>query len=395
MSVLEYWLWLSGAAVSSRAKAALIRHYGDAEAVYNAPADALASVEGVGPAEARLLESRDLSPVFRIEEACAEQNIGIITMQDALYPKRLKNTFGAPPVLYVKGRLPDVDANALIAVVGTRKASPYGLKMARRLAFEIAACGGMVVSGLTAGIDAEAARGALLAGGKCLAVLGSAHECFHSPLAEDIAGSGAIVSEYAPGTVTQKSFFRARNRISAGLSVGTLVVEAPLGSGALLFAQEALEQGREIFAVPGNADSANSAGCISLLKNGAKPVTEGWDVLCEFAPIYGEKLRAEKPAMPPVFEREPTAPAERLPSGELKRQVTRQEIELRAQLEKLSEQELCVIAAIDIEGTHTDDIMEKTGMPLSKLMGVLTFLEIKGYVRRLPGSRIALNTAKK
>ncbi|MBQ4651291.1 MAG: DNA-protecting protein DprA [Oscillospiraceae bacterium] len=391
MSVLKYWLWLSDAPVSTRAKAALIRRYGDAETAYFAPAGEFASIEHVTPAEAAILERRDLSRTDAISRACLEQNISIVTLQDAAYPKRLKSIYDPPVVLYVKGKLPVVDDNALVAVIGTRKASSYGLKMAQRLAFEVSKCGGIVVSGLTAGIDAQAAKGAMLAGAACVAVLGSSHEQSNSPITQDVELSGAVISEYAPGTIGRKSFFRDRNRIGAGLSVATVVVEAPEKSGALLFAQEAAEQGREVFAVPGNADSLNSAGTIALLKSGAKPVTEGWDVLCEFVSRFPDKLHpAEKEELPePVSEEKPqSARAAKISSAQ-------RPAELKAQLDKLNEPQLKIITAIDSDTNHIDDIMEATGLSSSQVLTQLTLLEIKGYVRRLPGNRVALNIAKK
>lgn len=391
MSVLKYWLWLSDAPVSTRAKAALVRRYGDAETAYFAPAGEFTSVEHVTPAEAAILERRDLSRTDAISRACLEQNISIVTLQDAAYPKRLKSIYDPPVVLYVKGKLPVVDDNALVAVIGTRKASSYGLKMAQRLAFEVSKCGGIVVSGLTAGIDAQAAKGAMLAGAACVAVLGSSHEQSDSRITQDVELSGAVISEYAPGTIGRKSFFRDRNRIGAGLSVATVVVEAPEKSGALLFAQEAAEQGREVFAVPGNADSLNSAGTIALLKSGAKPVIEGWDVLCEFVSRFPDKLHpAEKEELPePVSEEKPqNARAAKLSTAQ-------RPAELKAQLDKLNEPQLKIITAIDSDTNHIDDIIEATGLSSSQVLTQLTLLEIKGYVRRLPGNRVALNMAKK
>lgn len=391
MSVLKYWLWLSDAPVSTRAKAALIRRYGDAETAYFAPSGEFASIEHVTPTEAAILERRDLSRTDAISRACLEQNISIVTLQDAAYPKRLKSIYDPPVVLYVKGKLPVVDDNALVAVVGTRKASSYGLKMAQRLAFDISKCGGIVVSGLTAGIDAQAAKGAMLAGAACVAVLGSSHEQSNSRITQDVELSGALISEYAPGTIGRKSFFRDRNRIGAGLSVATVVVEAPAKSGALLFAQEAAEQGREVFAVPGNADSLNSAGTIALLKSGAKPVTEGWDVLCEFVSRFPDKLHpAEKEELPePASEEKPQS------ARAAKLSTAQRPAELKAQLDKLNEPQLKIITAIDSDTNHIDDIMEATGFSSSQVLTQLTLLEIKGYVRRLPGNRVALNIAKK
>ena len=268
---MEYWLWLSSCAVSPRAKAALLDRFGDAEGAFLAPAGAFSRLEGVSGQEAETLEKRDLRGAGEIAEACRRQGLRILTLQDAAYPVRLRNIFAPPVVLYVRGELPPLDLSVAIAVVGTRRASSYGLKMARDLAFQMAA----------SGIDAEAAQGALLAGGRVIGVLGTPHEEARGELARSVAARGALLSEYPPGTARMRSFFRDRNRITAGLSVGVLAVEAPEKSGTRLFVEEALGQGREVFAVPGNADAESSAGTLAMLKEGAKLATCGWDVLGE------------------------------------------------------------------------------------------------------------------
>ena len=402
MAAIKYWLWLSSQTrLSPRARAAIAEYYGDAEAAFNSPAGDFSRVPGVGRLEAQLLEQRDMSRVDPILAACHAQGIDIVTLQDAAYPARLRNIFAPPVVLYVKGSLKGLDEEAAVAVIGTRKASPYGLKMGRNLAWEIARSGGTVVSLLTEGIDEAAARGALLAGGRCIGVLGCAHREREGSLAMDVIRSGALVSEYPPGTPTQRSFFRDRNRIAAGLSVAVTVVEAPEGSGALLFAAEALEQGREIFAVPGNADAPNSAGTIELIKQGAKPATCGWDVLEEFAALYPEKLRAERAARAP--EREMPEPQSSRPEVERtrdgKKEIDKEKgkgyIDLREQLSGLSEEQLEIVKAISGGSRHIDDIIEATGYTAAKVLSQLTLLEIKGYVKRSAGKRISLNIIRK
>ncbi len=403
MAAIKYWLWLSSQTrLSPRARAAIAEYYGDAEAAFNSPAGDFSRVPGVGRLEAQLLEQRDMSRVDPILAACHAQGIDIVTLQDAAYPARLRNIFAPPVVLYVKGSLKGLDEEAAVAVIGTRKASPYGLKMGRNLAWEIARSGGTVVSLLTEGIDEAAARGALLAGGRCIGVLGCAHREREGSLAMDVIRSGALVSEYPPGTPTQRSFFRDRNRIAAGLSVAVTVVEAPEGSGALLFAAEALEQGREIFAVPGNADAPNSAGTIELIKQGAKPATCGWDVLEEFAALYPEKLRAERAARAPE-RKMPEPPQSSRPEVERardgKKEIDKEKgkgyIDLREQLSGLSEEQLEIVKAISGGSRHIDDIIEATGYTAAKVLSQLTLLEIKGYVKRSAGKRISLNIIRK
>lgn len=403
MAAIKYWLWLSSQTrLSPRAKAALTEYYGGAEEAFFAPAGDFGRVPGLGKLEAEVLEQRDMSRVDYILAACHAQGIEIVTMQDAAYPARLKNIFAPPVVLYVKGSLKGLDDEAAVAVIGTRKASPYGLKMGRNLAWEIASGGGTVISLLTEGIDEAAAKGALLAGGRCIAVLGTAHRERESALYRDVARSGALVSEYAPGTPAMKSFFRDRNRIASGLSVGVAVVEAPEGSGALLFAAEALEQGREIFAVPGNADAPNSTGTIELIKQGAKPVTCGWDVLSEFEALYPEKLKRKGPVKAPeqqLPEKEETGRVKAQLPPERKKEIDKEKgkgyIDLREQLSGLNAEQLEIVKAIAEGQQHIDDIIEATGYTAAKVLSHLTILEIKGYVSRSAGKRISLNLMKK
>ena len=399
MASIKYWVWLSAqTGVSPAAKAALLRHYGNAETAFFAPAGEFGRIKGISAWDAAVLESRDMSRVEDILAGCRQLDIRPVTMQDADYPERLRNIFAPPAVIYVKGKLPELDDEAAIAVIGTRKASPYGLKMGSRLAGEIVRCGGIVISGLTSGIDAAAARGALLADGVCIGVLGTSHDMEKGSLARDVCVKGALISEYPPGTQPLRSHFRDRNRISAGLSVGVAVVEAPEKSGALLFAAEANDQGKEIFAVPGNADAPNSAGTIALMQEGAKPVRTGWDILCEFADLFPGKLRQAEIAEMPENGKNHAETGEKEPEGAKKgidKEKSRGYIDLKEQLARLSEEQLKIISAIDKGASHIDDVIENTGLSTPKVLAQLTVLEIKGFIRREPGKRISLNTAKK
>lgn len=407
MSALTYWIWLSAAqSVSPRAKTALIHRFGDAENAFFSPRGSFAETEGVSSAEAEILERRDLSMVSEVLGDCEAQHLSVITLQDALYPARLRNIPYPPVALYVQGRLPFIDDEVAIAVIGTRNASPYGLKMARKLSYELAKSGAVVVSGLTSGIDAAAAKGALEAGGCCIGVLATAHEMQDGALSLDVAAKGALISEFCPGTRVLKSHFRDRNRISAGLSVGVLAVEAPQKSGTLLFVSEALEQGREIFAVPGNADAPGCFGTNRLLKDGAKPVTCAWDVLSEFTDRFPGKVR--ETTVPfcgtndpsggtnvPFSGNSPSPAREKQHGTERKKDVDKPEgaaySDLKDQLSGLSEVQLKIIAAIGKEPTHIDDLVEATGLGAGTVLTQLTVLTVKGYVSRRPGNRVALN----
>ena len=219
---------------------------------------------------------------------CEEQGLDVICCQDAAYPARLRNIFAPPPVLYVRGKLPPVDEKRRYRRRRHAEGHALRIKMARNIAGEIVGCGGMIVSGLTYGIDSAAAEGALLGGGTCIGVLGTAHESDRSFLYDDVAYSGAVISEYARHGVAprllprqEQDNRRACRRRRRGGSAGEKR-HPP-------FVNEAAEQGKEIFAVPGNADAENSAGTLDILSDGAKLVTCGWDVLCDFEWLFPRK----------------------------------------------------------------------------------------------------------
>lgn len=398
MSAIEYWLWLSTSAkLSPRAKAVLLKHYGSPEAMYEAPKGEITKLLGRRGEGAEDLEKRDLSSALRTIDRCKMQNIEIISIDDTCYPVRLKNIYAPPHIIYVKGRLPKIDEEPAIAVIGTRNASPYGIKMGRKLGFEIAKCGGVVISGLTKGIDAAGAEGALIADGKCIGVLGSPHELTRGKMAEELAVRGALVSEYPPGAGTCRQFFRARNRIAAGLSVGVAVVEAPFRSGTKLFVDEAAEQGKEIFAVPGNADCENCAGTNAMLKDGAKPVTEGWDVMSEFAKLYPEKIKRSIERIPGTCvkpeQNEPvvTEKTHKDTKKVIDKPDTTEYIDLKKQLEGLSETQLSIVSAMDRKAMQVDEIIERTGLSPAKVLADLTLLQLKGCVSQQSGKRFTLN----
>lgn len=409
MASMKYWIWLSSLTrLRPVEKAAVLKAYSDPEAAFFAPKGDLSRIEGLRESAAEALEERDLGEANRILAACDEQNLRVISLQDTLYPRRLRQIYAPPPVIYVKGRLLDLDEEAAIAVVGTRGATPYGLSVARELAGGIVRCGGAVLSGLGQGIDGEAAKAALEAGGPCVGVLGTSHQEATGWLARQVADFGLLISEYAPGTPSQRYFFRERNRITAGLSVGVVVVEAPERSGALLFAEEAAELGKEVFAVPGAVDAVNSVGTIRLIKDGAAPVTCAWDVMQDFAALFPGKIRravsgAQKTLLQSAEEKLPPpekeAPADAKPPESDKKSVdsggARDYIDWKEQLKSLSEDQLKIISAIEKEATHIDDIVEETGLGAAKVLAQLTVLEIKGYVRREAGRRVALKITKK
>ena len=424
MSELRFWLWLaSREGVRARSKLLLLEQLGDVQEVYFARDGDYKRLGFLTEAELASLGQKSLNDSMRIMDACADGDIGIVTLRDAAYPRRLRETYAPPLALYVRGRLPNIDELCAVAVVGTRSATPYGLKMAQQMGYGICKCGGMVVSGLTRGVDAAAAHGAVMANGRCVGVLRTAID---DPgaidrLAADVAVTGAVISEYAPGSKSRRSNFRERNRITAGLAVATLVVEAPERSGALGFADESLELGREVFAVPGNADAPNSAGTNRLIMEGASPVLSAWDMLSHYKlrfaglkrdgtgmPAAQAERWAGRNAAPEEGGAEPAreeterpkkrkkAPLRGLkPKKDIDKPEAEEYIDLVKQLEGLSEKQLRIVAAITAPGTHVDDIAEGCGLGSTEVLGELTMLQLLGFVRQEEGKRFSLNIIQK
>ncbi len=340
----------------------LLEAFGAAAAALRVPARDLARVPGIGEVTARALASADHETAVA-EELRRVGRLGLTLMVwgDADYPENLRTIPSPPPVLYVKGRLEPSD-RAAVAVVGARRATPYGEQVAERLSRDLAARGITVVSGLAYGIDGAAHRGALKGRGRTLAVLGGGIGCLHPAghrdLADQIERSGALVSEFPVLGRPLRENFPRRNRIISGLSLGVVVVEASLTSGALITARHGLEQGREVFAVPGPITARQSQGCNRLLKSGAK-LTESWeDVLAELA----AQLRGapDAPGLPQL----PVAPAP---------------------LPPFTEPEGRIHDLLEAGPLPIDSIIGRLGLRPAVAAAALVGLEMKGAVRQLAG----------
>ena len=338
----------------------LVRVFGSPEGVLKAsPAD-IRNVPGVGPKLVLQLSlAKESTGVQSQLELCRQNDIQIITRSDANYPKPLAEIYDPPNLLFCRGELLDIDQVA-IAIVGTRHASNYGRAIATRLATGLAMAGFTIVSGLARGIDAAAHRAALAAGGRTVAVLGGGllkmYPPEHAQLAKEIAKSGAVLSESLPMQPPKSGSFPRRNRIVTGLCLGVIVVEAGERSGALISARMAMEQGREVFAVPGRVDSRMSRGCHRLISDGAKLVESIDDVLEELGPL----------ANPARIDPETSIrhPAEM----------------------KLSDQETNVLRAIGTEKTEFDAVVVVTGLPPARVLATISVLEVRRLVRRVTGT---------
>lgn len=403
MSALTYWVWLASCPhVSAGCQRALLEHFGSAEEVYYAEAGALAQVEGVGEDQVRALENKSLDAAEAILEACAAKDIFVLTQQDALYPQRLGNIFDPPLLLYGRGSMPMFDSEMAVSVVGTRNCTPYGLRMAEQFGYGLGRQGAIVVSGLARGIDGAAHRGALRSGGFTAAVLGCGVDVVYPVsnrrLYEDILSSGVILSEYPPGTEPAPWRFPARNRIISGLTLATLVVEAPEKSGALITAATALEQGRDVFAVPGPLDSPHSLGCNRLIRDGAGLAMDSWDLLRAYSGRYPHKLHPEEETLPPLpRESRQEKPGETVSAEPLSAEPEKPALpvlDLEKDGEKFTRAQIAVLRILDDKKPMLiDDLAARTDIPMRQILSAVTMLEIDGLIRQ-EGMRMFLRTVE-
>lgn len=360
MSNLESWIALSLVPeIGPVTFRKLFSIYGDPAAVFAAPERELSAIDGVGERKAKNIKNfsgwKDLGDQLKEIDRC---NAKVLTFASPEYPAMLRQIEDAPVILYARGTVQDEDRFA-IALVGSRKATPYGRLVAEKLSSELGASGFTIVSGMARGIDTMAHSGALSSGGRTIAVLGSGIDRAYPPenrgLMEKIAESGYVASEFPWGTEPNKENFPRRNRLISGLSMGVVVVEAAAGSGALITAASALEQNREVFAVPGNITSPNSAGANDLIRRGAKLIQGPGDIIEELAPMLRGFVRAKE---------------------RLKVEITDEE------------KRLCDI--LTGEPMHIDALSRELSLSPAKALVTLLNLEIKGVVRQTDGKRFYL-----
>jgi len=344
----------------------LLEHFGDAPKILAATKHELSRVRNIGDETAEAIanwgKSVDLAGELK---RVSDFGCHVLISSDENYPASLREIYDPPLVLYVLGTLTSKDKNA-VAMVGSRQTTHYGIETARKLAYQLAYTGVTVVSGGARGIDTAAHQGALSAKGRTIAVLGTGINLVfpteNAELFERIAANGAVITQFPFNRPADKQSFPIRNRIVAGMTLGTVVVEANLASGALITANFATEYGRQIFAVPGRIDSPRSKGCHDLIKKGAKLCEGVEDILSEFEYLFPASNRPASPGETGV-----------LPALEL------------------SENEKLVYDALSREESSTDEVIRKTGLPSSATSVALFSLEMKRLVRQLPGKLFVRN----
>ena len=353
-------LCLSGIpGLGPRLQVRLLSQFGSPENILRQSRDSLARVDGVGPKLANAISEADPVQSLDTLQRCRDTNVQLLRRGRTNYPAVLEELSDAPPLMYCRGSLIERDSLA-IGIVGSRRCTAYGRQQAERLAASLARAGFTVVSGLARGIDSCAHRGALNAGGRTIAVLATGVQEIYPPenadLAMDVADCGCLVSEHALNQKPRPGLFPQRNRIISGLSLGVIVVEASRNSGALYTARHAVEQGREVFAVPGQVDSVASAGCHDLIRDGATLIRNVDDVLAELGPLATPTATSVETVV-----RNP-------------REVT------------LNGQEQEILNVISASPLHIDEIMRSTQLDPSRVLSTLTVLEVRRFVRRLPGN---------
>ncbi|MCX7922365.1 MAG: DNA-processing protein DprA [Clostridia bacterium] len=356
---LIHWVWLNSVpGIGARRASQLLEYFECPENIWNARKEELSrlpfltrkTIENLMDKKIRDESEKHLERIYN-------HKIKVITIKDDLYPCYLKSIYDAPPLLFVKGQVEKDEKT--IAIVGSRRATSYGLDMAERIGYELSKLGVTVVSGMARGIDSRAHSGSLKAGGRTLAVLGCGLDTVYppenKPLMQRIEESGAVISEYLPGVKPVAQNFPARNRIISGISLGVVIIEANEKSGSLITADFALEQGREVFAVPGNITSSNSKGTNKLIREGAKIVTDIDDIL--------EEIKVHRSS-----------------NNKEHRLVVK-----KPQFDGLDSDERIIAEQLSIEPTHIDLLAEKSKINIQEMNAILIMMELRGIVEQLPG----------
>ena len=432
MSDIRYSVWLSLAAVpGTKSLCQLIEAFeGDTDAIYRASREALLN-KGATETLADRLSDKSLDEALRIIDFCKKRDVFLLPYDSPNYPKRLRRIPDFPILLYGRGRLPILDNEVAIATVGTRRYTEYGKRNAYVISRDMARAGIVVVSGMASGIDTFCHRGALDALGYTIAVLGCGIDVVYpksnADLMEEIAETGTVLTEYPPHTEPAGYHFPKRNRIISALSLGTLVLEADEKSGAMITARLTLEQGRDLFSLPGNIGESTSLGTNRLIKDGARMVTGALDIVNEYESLFPNKLHSERLVFKGISHRNeggrsvhvatavkplkndlsggtngiytlsdpPKEAPKDTPKPKRTKPVRKEKVKSEeatpspipspAIPDNLTPDEAVVLAALPTLGGVTSDELSRNGIPVAQVMVALTTLEIKQLVKSLPG----------
>lgn len=414
MASLKYWLWLTTRkGISNMGMLGLLDHFGTPEAAHFADPAEYDLVPGLTRTGKDALLEKSMAEPERILAECDRLGHRILTFGDAAYPERLRNIYDPPAVLYLQGKDIDFDDQVVIGLIGTREPTAYGVAQAQRLGHDLAAQGAVVVSGLARGLDSEGLRGALRGGGTVCGVLGCGLDVVYPPenryLYQDVASVGLLVSEYPPGTEAKGMNFPARNRIISGLSLGVVVVEGGFSSGTQITAKAALEQNRDVFAVPGPVDAPMSYTPNDLIRRGeAMLVTSASDILQEYQGIYPHKIKLQPglapdtPAIAPGLRPRPRR-AGREETGEsaqtaVKAAEAEKGVDKEGEIPYIHWQKLTpaltddqrdVLLALRERKLVLDEIIDATQIPARRCTSAVMMLQLAGFVNEEAGKRFA------
>ncbi len=415
-SPVEYWIWLQVALGAGARTDELLAYFETPEEIYNAGANEWKLSGLLTLKKIERLKNTSLVETRSIIDECRKKSYEIITPDSTRYPKRLLNIDAMPLVLYSMGDSTALSDAVTIGIVGTRNASDYGTEIAQKMSYRLAESGATIISGGALGIDSEAHAGAMLAKGRTVAFLGCGLSCDYlkenASLRRAIARHGAVVSEYAPFDAPSKRSFPIRNRLISGVSLGVLVIEAGVKSGSLITANKALDQGKDVFAVPGDILKTSFDGANHLINNGAKPVFSALDILCEYESEYGDLIDFKKAAQPlaglnyvdfrnykkkaEVSAEAPEVSNEIKPAkntvSKPKTETTQPKPEkARPELDEDATDEVkAVFSVLTYDGIHIDDIVRETNLKMNIVLSSLTELELSDVCELTGGKKYRL-----
>ncbi len=395
VSPVEYWIWLQTSLGAGARTDDILAYFNSPEELYLAGSQEWRLSGLFTEKKIQALKSTTPSETGKVLNECNKKGYKIITPDSPMYPDRFRNLSDMPLVIYGIGDCSVLCDEVSIGIVGTRNASDYGIETAQKLSFRLAQAGATIVSGGALGIDSEAHAGAMLAKGRTLAFLGCGLSYDYlkenAALRRAITRYGAVFSEYQPFTPPSRATFPIRNRLISGASLGIVVIEAGVKSGSLITANRALDQGRDVFAVPGDIVRSSFDGTNYLIKIGAKPVFSAEDVLSEYEFMYGDIIDLEK-ASAPIKDLE-YVDYRKSKSKEKKVTVSPQEkaVPQRKTIgDDVSDEAKIIYGVLNEDLMHIDDIVRATGLKMNIVLSSLTELELMGYVEQTSGKNYRL-----
>lgn len=385
--MLQYWVWLQNAlGFGSKYVNVILERFSTAENVYKVDSNSFLEL-GLSKKAVEKLSDKNLKPACKIIEECKNNGILIIPYSSDDYPERLREISSPPVVLYAKGDIKLMNEAVSLCIVGPRKVSIYGKKAAFSLAARLSLCGFTIVSGGALGCDTAAHKGALSVSGKTVCVFGaglnSNYLQVNRTLRDEISKNGLLISEFPPDYPASKITFPIRNRLLSGLTLGTVLIEAGESSGSLITANSAVEQGRDVFVIPGNPTDENYKGSNALLRDGAKPLLELADIITEYLQLYPHKIKPEKAYSQKI------SMTKEVTSKKTEKVTVKEKNIKKIIKENLSNNAKIVYNYLDKQIFYLDDLAELT-ISDSEILAALTELEIFGYIQAQPGGKYSL-----